>query len=687
MNNNGIDEHPPVFSPSAISGRFRLRQPSLTTQAPHVITKKRAASDGKASNPACQRCRRLKKKCSRTFPECVLCVGAGVTCSIAETSEKSDTEALQERIEWLSRIINERLLPASPVEAVETGAVIPQMISGGSHVEYSMSVHQNRKDGSMSGAVSDHSGVAAVLASMSTGRIDENWQLNNKLSLDPAWTQEPKSLSVLPPAADCRRFVDAYFRHVHRAYPFADQRVTLAALENTQIWEQSNSDPASTKLYLIMAIGYTTLQRAGQLLDDTSGMFKFSYAQVVQQCLENPSIESVEILLLLSLYSLSDPSGLSPWTLVGILSRQAISIGITRASEQSSPSQVEQRHRLYWSIFVLDRMVSVYLGLPIGFNDENAETQLPGIMVEEFAAPERLQNTFSLQISRHVIQLRQLEENILKRVHLKGRLSSSYLSLADKRVIIQGLRSQIENWYSHGCLLSPAENDNIPFHSTISWLTVRYYNLLILLHGPCHFNSELTRDQISGLHQCIQKYVQSSAILLQQRQLPLNWITLYRFLPICSIMLYCIVRNKQSLFATHMEAVTCAEILESFPPSWTIATRSTSIFRAIAELACKDTSIVDMCTSPASTRHSVYQGSDTSEYSVRNSAQLQELIADSNKLVSEVLGKSSAFYIESFSEHNLLLENSQSANYSWDHVPQNNGGDTASWQGIGMDFL
>ncbi|KAN0099012.1 Fungal specific transcription factor domain containing protein [Hyaloscypha variabilis] len=609
---------PEAPSPGTAFQRFRLAQPSSEVDSSRPV---QSATIDRVSS--CHRCRKLKKKCSRTLPECQLCRRAGVPCSISDPLQSKEA-VLQARVNWLSRIVNERLFPNFSIEEVETGTDFIQILD---------LVAQSRSppgttEISPSDTSHEESGVAAVLTSLSSDQGNGSrgsYVIENTTALLP-----------LPSDAACRRFVDAYFRHVHRAYPFADRKMVTSDLDRKQTLEKCKDDPASLKLYLIMAIGCTTLERAGQIPDSTSRRFTICYPNIIQQFLKDSSVESVEILLLLSLYSLFDPSGLSPWTLVGILTRQAVAIGITRGvsrSEQLLPWQVELRHRLFWSIFVLDRMISTSLGLPLSFNDENPEISLPGVTVEEFGAPDRVQHTILLQNCRHIIQLRQLEEKILRKVHLASRISVSSLNRADKRTIIEDLRSHIENWYSQGCLLSPSEIDNIPFHNTISWLTVRYYNLLLLLHGPSHFNSEFSPQQLTELQQYIQKYVRASGILLQQRQLPLNWITLYRFLSICSMLLFCFARRP---FTAKIEITMCAEILESFLDEWTVAKRSAKIFLALAGI------IDNYVASPTSTQAETIDHEET----------LRNLIAEASDLTKEVFGKSSAYnYLETLMEH------------------------------------
>jgi hypothetical protein len=69
----------------------------------------------------------------------------------------------------------------------------------------------------------------------------------------------------LPADEAVRRFVDAYFRNVNRAYPFVDRDKVMGDLEMLGDPARRGHDPDSTLLYLIAAIGCTTLQRAGQM--------------------------------------------------------------------------------------------------------------------------------------------------------------------------------------------------------------------------------------------------------------------------------------------------------------------------------------------------------------------------------------------------------------------------------------
>jgi len=62
---------------------------------------------------------------------------------------------LQARIEWLSKIINDKIQPACPVEKIETGAAV-----------FDKNPAEEVLGDGFESASHDHSSVAAVLASM-----------------------------------------------------------------------------------------------------------------------------------------------------------------------------------------------------------------------------------------------------------------------------------------------------------------------------------------------------------------------------------------------------------------------------------------------------------------------------------------------------------------------------------------
>ena len=548
-----------------------------------------------ANAQACSRCRRLKKRCSKIPPECELCASGGHLCSLARVAVSP--AALSTTSNNASEGISRSTVIATSPALSESGPILSADVERQAH--------------------------NAATAS----------------SFDGTYLS----------------YVHAYFRHVHRAYPFLDKKEILGhakASAYLNLWADNPdsivsvaqcpnvSDSYSVQILgLVLSIGSTTLERAGKLSAYDRPNMIVPYARILSGCLISPSLKGLQILTLLSLYSLFDPKGISTWSIVGILTRQAIALGLSRTDAslgRLSPHQEELRHRLFWSIFVLDRMLAVSVGHPAGLVDENANVPQPAVTVEEFASAERIEHASLLQLNRHIIQLRQLEQRILSSVHTRNQVDISKMTSEDRSAVLGQLRSAIDDWYSLGCLVCLPEADNIPIHSTITWLNARYYNLLILLYYPCQFNSQLKHSSAEDLISYIRKYFRYNYVLLENKQLPLNYITLNRLIPACLVLLHGFGMIKPAKFSAKEELRSCIDILRAFPESWLSAHQASNTasellltigrhesYAAIQIISCTQSNTV----SPTAT----------------TKAELRDLAADLFRIMAKALSPTSCY--------------------------------------------
>jgi hypothetical protein len=336
-----------------------------------------------------------------------------------------------------------------------------------------------------------------------------------------------------------------------------------------------------------LSIGSTTLDRAGKLSAYDRSFDAVPYARILNQCLSHPDLKGLQMLTLLSLYSLFDPKGISTWSIVGILTRQAVVLGLSRTGSLPRALNLheeELRHRLFWSIFMLDRMLAVSMGLPVGLVDEDMDIPQPALTVAEFASSERTEHASLLQLNRHLIQLRQLEHSIIGSIHRRGRMNISDIGTTNAGVVSRQLRSAIDEWYSTGCLVCLPETDNIPIHSTITWLNTRYYNLLILLYYPSHINNHSEHGLARELVGYVRKYFKYNYVLLENNQVPLNHITLNRLIPACLALMHCFGVIQPRNFSAKSELNHCIDILRAFPADWLSAHQATEVAKEFLSL-------------------------------------------------------------------------------------------------------
>lgn len=427
-------------------------------------------------------------------------------------------------------------------------------------------------------------GESPLSVAVNTSLNDLGGECANGSTGNAADGVEKRQLGGLKPSEI--ELVDAYFRHVNKAYPFID-RARISRSATTMANFQATDDPESATLYLAMAIGCTTLERGGRIPRNSSVNFCVPYTEIIQICLVHESGGTVQNLLLLTLYSLFDPEGPATCSLLAIITRQAQFLGLTRRNyslEKTSPQDTELHYRLYWSIYILDRMMTMSIGLPCLLDTEGSDVPLPSVTVQEFASCERPKFASCLQTNRYVIQLRQIEGSILSEVHLRSAIGASLLAQLDRKAISSRLRLDLENWYAAGCLICPPDSDSLPIRSSLVWLNARYYHLLILLYYPCCFNIHTELATASKILCLAQEFVHCNSVLLQQGQLPLNRVTLYRMLPICLVFVYCCTKvGERWSFPAWKEMRLCADILAGFGDRWRHAHHAAGLLRSFID--------------------------------------------------------------------------------------------------------
>ena len=521
--------------------------------------------------------------------------------------------------------------------------------------------------------------------------------------------------------------VDAYFRDVNRSYPFLDRAWVFEVLEQKgrDVMKAAmpsafngvhgiNMNPSSTTaspdrsidsmmVYLVMAIGRTTLQRTGKLPpDDVVNSFNtpstpasagldptataptsaptsapdlsaagaapampvptsaptgsimnwrpVSYEAVLALCLsEEETTDIAQLLLLLALYSLYNSCAPSTRPIVDMLARQVIRLGLTQrhlADESLPPSITERNRRIVWCIYVLDGMVCLATGMPAVLDDATVDLPLPSITVDEFASPDRPEHTTTLQAVRQLVDMAKLQHAVLRAVRARQSWTntgsgtapvppSSFSPPTSLSQLASGgspapsdfsssslasthaLRTAIEDWYSNGCLLrSHAEADDLRIHVTIPWLAARYYNILMLLYFPTSSGHPSPVAPMSALHlqkaragsrkgrnprppslspsllSLAQKHVQANSVRFQQRQIPLNHLTLCCIFPVLFIFFHHINAHRpgDAPLEFRPEIDICADMMGAYPTQWPQAHRGAAIARQLGMLVASTAS-------------------------------------------------------------------------------------------------
>ena len=226
--------------------------------------------------------------------------------------------------------------------------------------------------------------------------IQNDFNNPNPLSLGPSGhTASPSGLSstsfrdpqVLPPDDIVRDLIVLFYTHIHPWAPILSPTIP----NYTQPWN------IIVHAIVVVSLRLSTDQRL------SSPTTKQAYRQAAKQhilshAIESTSIDSVQALALLALDLIGSEQGPSSWGILALLTRSAVHLGLAaeedpniymagRAPPNLSRTSIippvanwfedEQRRRLFWLIFCLDRYACVSTGWDFALPDFDIKRRLP----------------------------------------------------------------------------------------------------------------------------------------------------------------------------------------------------------------------------------------------------------------------------------------------------------------------
>ncbi|KAL6230654.1 hypothetical protein BDW75DRAFT_60136 [Aspergillus navahoensis] len=179
-----------------------------------------------------------------------------------------------------------------------------------------------------------------------------------------------------PTPARARLLVQAALNGLGRCYHIARRSSTLQDLDSAL-----HSALSKSRLWALFAIGEMYTTRNPSPDKDFPGIRYFCKAtNILRIVSERPSVDMVEVQLLLSVYSLYLNRRHAAYSLAGSAVRLAIIMGLhlnIPESQLSDAAEREHRNRIFWTAYTFDRMWAAKLGYPCAIRDDEIEVSLP----------------------------------------------------------------------------------------------------------------------------------------------------------------------------------------------------------------------------------------------------------------------------------------------------------------------
>lgn len=540
---------------------------------------------------SCGRCRKLKKRCPKESPICSNCRKAGEECIYPGRAPRRTRKELEEAISRGEFEPNKRHKRKtdkdSPLSSPFSSISIPQARAAPTNIPSRGLPHNLVIQGKLEHELHKPDSTPVRASSIQIESVTGIFKGGRTTPwIDSEGAYKPIERSLYD------RFIAAYFAHNHKSFYMMDKIEFLnkvSSIRDFTAMDDEYDDSFIFQLYMAMAIGCTTLQRAQILKKDEEGLSDhFAFLAMKKFChvVHSQNIETIKCFILLGIFALFEPKGVSSWTISGLTMRLVIGLGLHRALpprkvQTTNIKEVEMRSRVFWSAYCFERLVATSLGRMSAIEDDEITVPLPRPLY-----PEEIDD---LDVANMMISLRRMSGRIYKRVHSASAARKQYTT-EKKHTIIAELRREIDEIYQENKIrIIQKKNksglnghDSISFHTSDTWLDMRHAQLQIMLYRPSALILKPPSDHLVRLGECCLEALKHTYTLYKKKLLPLNWITLFRTLTICNSILYCLCHWNIDLVESKIEIQQCVDILQHFGERWVFALRCAEVFQGIS---------------------------------------------------------------------------------------------------------
>ncbi|KIX08046.1 uncharacterized protein Z518_02701 [Rhinocladiella mackenziei CBS 650.93] len=495
---------------------------------------------------ACDSCRALKAKCDGKRPTCDRCAGYGYACQWNDAGQRtSAVENKRTRLNLLSACdeaqklrhavgIYDRLLKGlrnklseSDRKAVDLGLssirLPPSALGATDGALASPSSPDNeftaRLPSSPSqrylGEASDIRFFRAIeQAFCQPSELEKGGETNSEVRID-SYEQDGVPLqecldeneAFLPRKTTANAFVEVYFSTIHIAYPFIWQPAFQKTYES--FWRSGSLEnfrgPWLSLLLTIFAIGACYEKMADQENASSSKRLSHQHQRYFDQAValsqkydSKHTVGHVQALLAQCFYLLATCHTDRCWTTLGMAVRIAQSIGLhvdeghrkLPENERSS----ETRRRVWFSLYVLDRLLALQLGRPPAIHDDGFNLRLPSRM-SDFAISDDSHATVD-QYPAHgdalvghyfiaMIQFSGIIGRVFNGLYGPNKAVNAGMTLST----IERLDRELSQWKASlprtlRFDLSHTFENSMTFKRQRNMLAIKFYNLQALIHRP-----------------------------------------------------------------------------------------------------------------------------------------------------------------------------------------------------------
>ncbi|KAJ5786553.1 uncharacterized protein N7503_011765 [Penicillium pulvis] len=418
--------------------------------------------------------------------------------------------------------------------------------------------------------------------------------LNSLLGNTAEDFEDSMALSLLD-ASHISYILEFYFAHSHTLYPMIRKGEFEAVLWGTYadpLDPLAQSPLWQFRIWMVLAIGSTTYCSVS-LMDETESVQFFNKAMTYfESAMGCGDLAGLEVLMLQVSYSFFNKIGPNTWFLVGVAARMATGMGLHTAEVYQSLAvdAAEQQKRIFFCLYMMDRVVSLALGRPFAIQDDDITVEPFSDVDDENIKPDGITSTINLEPSTmavplHILALRRIASDIGTQVHSPK--FSRQQSPEAREETLQSLHKRLLDWRRSMPFPLPDLQSKVP-HLCTSWFDLNYYTHVIMLYRPSPLSPSLDLAKMKILAEASGMAIRQAINMHRQRRFAYNWLNLVAIFNSALSLMYTSTAQTDdiSLVLDHARAIDdlelVVELLEAFSTKFSSAKKIQGMVQTVS---------------------------------------------------------------------------------------------------------
>jgi hypothetical protein len=304
-------------------------------------------------------------------------------------------------------------------------------------------------------------------------------------------------ITAIPSTEEMDNLLDVYFDTCGVVFPFIHEdtmRRTYAQCKEVGFTKTRRTWLGTLNMMFAIASKHDLNGEGTSSTSRRVGRSDIFYQRAVGLCGELSqriiSLEIVHYLILVVIFCQGTKRSIQAWNLHGLLVRSALALGLHngRSYEALDPSVQESSRRTWLVIYGLDKVLSMVYGRPSAIFDEQSITSSPAGLLDDRQDDVDLPGQF-LAVSTQLYQL--MGRSLVKQYGANMEMNSHQLEDLASLQTSNEFRKLLQKWtldLPPQLCLCEAGSDILLHNTQVNRLrvilTLRYYNLCILVHRP-----------------------------------------------------------------------------------------------------------------------------------------------------------------------------------------------------------